>query len=178
MEKNKLQLCDTNNVSHMSDNSLASPQKFTSHILRSKLTSQDRDLLKVFLWYDLYIHLSKEFNINYKDEDMFNPKIIRLLLVDLIKDGEYTLEGIGYATRIPFDVLQDIIYEINTNPSTSASAKLIEYYIISKRQEHTEFIRKIFQWAEYGDVFGPYFNLSEPSGLIKRAVTGGSSEQI
>jgi len=125
----------------------------------STLPPYDRELLKMFLWYDLYIFLSKTFNLNHKDNDMFNPKLIRLLLLDITKDGEHTLEGIEYVTRIPLDVLQDIVYEINTNPSTSVASRIIEYYIITRRQEHTEFIRKILQWVEYG---APY-RLCEPS---------------
>ncbi len=111
--------------------------------------ANEREMLKMFLWYDLYIYLSKTINVSCKEDDMFNPKIIRLLLLDLMKDDEHTLEGIGYATHIPEDVLNDIVFEINSNPSVSVTAKIIEYYIIVKRHEYTEFIRRIFQLVEY-----------------------------
>lgn len=120
-----------------------------SHLTSPKLTKQDREMLKMFLYYDLYLYFLNSFNIYDKEDNMFNPKLIRSLLIDLIKNEEHTLRGIENTTRIPLDVLEDIILELNVNPSINVSVSIMGYYIISKRQEYTEFIRKIFQWVEY-----------------------------
>lgn len=119
------------------------------HLIPPKLTKQDREMLKMFLYYDLYLYFLNSFNIYDKEDNMFNPKLIRSLLIDLIKNEEHTLRGIENTTRIPLDVLEDIILELNVNPSINVSISIMGYYIISKRQEYTEFIRKIFQWVEY-----------------------------
>lgn len=127
---------------------LAEASKITLPFSLPKLTPHERDMIQMILWYELYTYLSHTLNIEFKEEDMFNNKMIRALLLQLIQSGE-NLEGIHYATRIPFDILHDITAELNTSPSINVSITIIGYFITVKRSEYTEFIRKILQCVAY-----------------------------
>lgn len=55
-------------------------------------------------------------------------------------------------TRIPAEIIDDIAYGINTNPSGAACAQIILLYIINKPSEVTEKIRGMIQMFEYGHI--------------------------
>lgn len=114
----------------------------------NKTMKKKNIFLKSLLWLELYKYLAEKFNLGNGEEDMLNPKLIRSLLLDLIRDGEYTLEGISYAAHVPHEVICDIAYGINMNPSVTTSMQIILHYIIAKRSMYTEEIRRVFQLLE------------------------------
>lgn len=113
-----------------------------------KLTRQDREKFQIFLWYEIYSHLLKTLEIQFEEKNMFNHQLIKTLLIELADEGE-TIEGIALATHLPSEILKDIALGLNANPSIAVSVKIIGYYILIKRSEYTEFIRKILQWVSY-----------------------------
>jgi hypothetical protein len=113
------------------------------------LSPKEREMLKMFLWQELCHYLSYSFSFNKRKEtDMFNPVEIRALIIQLMEND--TLDGIASITRVHVDILMDILSGKNTNPSIAVSFALIKYYIeVQRCDEYTEFMRKIYQWAEY-----------------------------
>ena len=112
--------------------------------IEKSLSKKEKLVVKTFLWFHLYSFLAEKFKLNSLEKEMIDPDLTRILIIELIKDGEYTLDGLAYATRIPLDVINDIAYGINTNPSTSTTLQIIWHYIISKHTV-TEKLRATFQ---------------------------------
>lgn len=58
-----------------------------------------------------------------------DSKIIQLLIQGIVETGEYTLEGIAFYTRIPFDVIYDAACGINNQFSITPWAKVVDLYL-------------------------------------------------
>lgn len=96
----------------------------------------ERKILKIFLigW------LHKVFSKSIKNKMVYNPnssmecyamdtKIIQFLIQGIIETEEYTLEGIAFHTRIPFDVIYEAACGINKEMSITPWAKLVDLYM-------------------------------------------------
>lgn len=98
---------------------------------------QDRKLLKVFLLsrlHQLFCDLFKnKMQCNQNNSSMecytMDSKIIQLLIQGIIETGEYTLEGISYRTRIPFDVIFDAACGISNQFSITPWVRIVDLYI-------------------------------------------------
>ena len=113
---------------------------------------QECEILKPILWFQLYCYLLRQFDLNFEEENMFNPKLIRLLILDLVGNHGYTFMGIASDTHIPEEVIEEIAYGINTNPSSIAFVRILMVYIMNKPSGYTEKIRRMLQQLEYGYV--------------------------
>lgn len=84
-----------------------------------------------------------------KEDNMYSTKIIQEVVKDILSTGEYTLAGIANHTRIPIEVLSDLVGGINTNPTFELSRKLFELHIMVRRALYDEIMKKIV--SEYLD---------------------------
>jgi len=60
--------------------------------------------------------------------DMDN-RVIQFLIQSIIETGEYTLEGIAFHTRIPFDVIYDAACGIPNQFSITPWVRIIALYL-------------------------------------------------
>ena len=58
-----------------------------------------------------------------------DSKIIQLLIHAIVDTGEYTLEGIAYYTRIPFDIIFDAACGSSNQLSITPWSKVVDLYI-------------------------------------------------
>lgn len=109
-----------------------------------QILPQEREIFKIFLFHETYRFLLNTLDVDKEGNQMFDQRLIRQLLLELIAAGE-SLEGIHYASHIPLDILYDIALGVNSNPSIGVSSIIIQYYVVVKRTAYTDFLRKIFQ---------------------------------
>lgn len=72
--------------------------------LLCRLQNLIEGIFKASAWNDL----SNKVNLAMECYDM-DQKIIQFIIRSIVESGEYTLEGISYHTRIPFDVILDVM---------------------------------------------------------------------
>jgi uncharacterized protein YutE (UPF0331/DUF86 family) len=98
----------------------------------------ERKLLKTILLGYLYNVFCEIFQqeIQFSKNNFFiseyyamDRKIIQLFIQGIVETGEYTLEGIAYHTRIPLDVIYDILLGVNNQFSITAFARIINLYM-------------------------------------------------
>lgn len=104
--------------------------------------------LKIFLACQIHDILCDSLQLNITDSTelyMINNKILQFLIHSIIDTNEYTLEGIAYYTRIPFDVLYDAACGISTQFSITSWSKLIDLYMQVKPNITTVLIEKLIE---------------------------------
>jgi hypothetical protein len=106
--------------------------------LLAKFTVKDgRRILKVLLLGRLHQMFCDLFENKFRDSDShtstecyaMESKIIQFLISGIVESGDYTLEGIAYYTRIPFDVIMDAACGKNSEFSITPWAKIVDLYI-------------------------------------------------
>ena len=88
-----------------------------------------------------YLHYLK-FDVE-KENAMFESKFISMLIKDILSTSEYTLAGIAYQTKIPEDVLDEIIIGVNTSPSITVFRRIIELHRSVRIGLYDHIFRKI-----------------------------------
>jgi hypothetical protein len=96
----------------------------------------ERKLLKTFLlgrlhhlFCEIFHKQIQQYQTNFSMECYaVDSKIIQLLIQGIVETGEYTLEGIAYATRIPFDVIFDAACGNNNQFSMTPWVRIINLY--------------------------------------------------
>ena len=58
-----------------------------------------------------------------------DSKVIQLIIQGILETGDYSLEGIAYYTRIPFDVIYDAACGINYQFSITSWARIVNLYL-------------------------------------------------
>jgi len=99
-------------------------------------TQNERKILKTFLLghlHQLFCEIFHDHIQQYQTNSSMecyavDSKIIQLLIQGIIDSGEYTLEGIAYATRIPFDVIFDAACGNNNQFSMTPWVRIINLY--------------------------------------------------
>lgn len=98
--------------------------------------ANERKILKIFLLgylHNLLCEIFEKknfyFNINTLESYAMDSKIIQLLIQGIVETGEYTLEGIAYHTRIPFDIVYDAACGINNHFSITPWTKVVDLYM-------------------------------------------------
>lgn len=95
-------------------------------------------LLKIFLLHQIRAVLVEYF-ADYLQPDlcsnsltecyMTDSKITELLIHSIVESGEYTLEGIAYYTRIPYDVILDAACGNTSSLTITPWARLVDLYL-------------------------------------------------
>jgi hypothetical protein len=97
----------------------------------------ERKILKAFLLASFHQLFHELFQVQSQLEKnglsteyyVMDNKIIQLLLNGIVETGEYTLEGIAYHTRIPFDVLYEAACGFNNQFSVASWSKIVNLYM-------------------------------------------------
>ena len=113
------------------------PQKAIPTIILKFSAKNERKILKAFLLgrlYQLFCELfQNKMQCNQNNSSMecytMDSKIIQLLIQGIVETGEYTLEGIAFYTRIPFDVIYDAACGINNQFSITPWARIVGLYM-------------------------------------------------
>ena len=100
-------------------------------------TSVERNIMKAFLLSRLHLfvcdlfHNKIQLEKNYFSMECYtvDSKIIQFLIKSIVDTGEYTLEGIAYYTRIPFDVIFDAACGNNVQLSITLWVRVIHLYM-------------------------------------------------
>ncbi|MHB1947206.1 MAG: hypothetical protein ACYCQI_03725 [Gammaproteobacteria bacterium] len=108
----------------------------TDNISLKFSAKNERKLLKAFLvghlqklFCDLFQNKIKAIHNNSSMECYtMDSKIIQLLIQGIVETGEYTLEGIAYYTRIPFDVIYDAACGISNQFSITPWVRIVDLY--------------------------------------------------
>ena len=107
-----------------------------SSILKFSMKNERKVLKVVLLWHlhQLFFELfHSKIQCNQNNSSMecytMDSKIIQLLIHGIIETGEYTLEGIAYYTRIPFDVIYEAACGINKQFSITTWIRVVDLYI-------------------------------------------------
>lgn len=122
-------------------------------ILKS-FNRSERKLLKVFLMSNLYKLFYDLFRkkIQYdfgKDFDFtmecyaVDGKIIQVLIQEIVETREYTLEGIAGYTRIPLDVIVDVVCGNSSQLSITLWARIVDLYMQVKPEISKYFFDKL-----------------------------------
>lgn len=132
-----------------------------SYLLRLdhySLSKTEKILLEAKLFISIYTELLTIFKSQYKDylnliksncqeEAMFCMNFTQEMIKDILSTKEYSLAGIAIHTRIPEEVLFDIVSGMNTNPTFELSRKLFELHATVRRNLYDKIMEKIL--SEY-----------------------------
>ncbi len=111
---------------------------YKNKISTSRIFSKnERKLLKLFLlgklhqiFYELFQNqLSEKKNFLMEEYYTMDSKIIRFLINNLVATGEYTMEGVAYYTRIPFDVIYEAACGITNEFSINFWVKIVDLFM-------------------------------------------------
>lgn len=134
-----------------SDEDTASRKPIPSPTLKFSLKNE-RKILKAFLLYRLHKLFSELFQNKmqcHQNSSMecytMDSKIIQLLIQGIVETGEYTLEGIAFYTRIPFDIIYDAACGINNQFSITPWARVVDLYIQVKPDITQVLIKKLLE---------------------------------
>lgn len=129
------------------------PSKNPSNTTLRFSISNERKILKVFLlcrfhqlFREIFHNKIQQGKINFSMECYtVDNKIIQILIEDIIETGEYTLEGIAHATRIPFDVIFDAACGNNTQFSITPWARIVDLYTQVKPDVTKIFLNRLLE---------------------------------
>lgn len=76
---------------------------------------------------------------------MTDENIIKSLINDLLKSGEYSLPGIASYTDTPEDVVYDIASGLNTRPSLFLARKIIDLHKEARKEVYAKILNKILE---------------------------------
>lgn len=115
----------------------------------------ERKILKAFLLGSLHKLFCELFqnkmqliqNNNSMECYAVDSQIIRFLIQEIVETGEYTLEGIAFHTRIPFDVVYDAVCGIASQFSITPWARIVDLYIQVKPEIARELTAKLSEVA-------------------------------
>lgn len=128
-----------------------------SHIFTLKFSSKnERRIFKTFLLERLHYLFSELFqktnrqNQNNLSMECYtmDSQIIRFLIQDIVATEEYTLEGIAFHTRIPFDVILDAACGKCNNFSITLWARIASLYFQVKPEITKVFFAKLLEMKE------------------------------
>jgi hypothetical protein len=104
-----------------------------------RVTERCRDLFQTR--YKAYYALLK--NEKNKDNLMTEKDFMKCLVSDIVSTNEYTLEGIAHYTRMPLDVIVEIVTGVNDNPSLILASKIISLHAHVRRNLYDDLIKKV-----------------------------------
>jgi hypothetical protein len=99
--------------------------------------ANERKILKAFLLnqlHKLFLQLFESTIQNNQDHISMecyamDNKMIQLLIHRIVETGDYTLQGVAYYTRIPFDVIFDAACCNNNQLSLTLLIRIMELYL-------------------------------------------------
>ncbi|OGT41714.1 MAG: hypothetical protein A3F42_06850 [Gammaproteobacteria bacterium RIFCSPHIGHO2_12_FULL_37_34] len=123
-------------------NKLSKVEKLILEIIL--ITRIHQELSPVFSYpHEQYKRLIRSTHSQNQGENMKNISLIQEIIKDVLATKAYTLSGMATHTHIPTEVLSDIAYGINNNPSLELSKQIFEIHIEVRRELYNEIMRKI-----------------------------------
>ena len=122
-----------------------------------KLSKQENILLEAIIFVGLCDVLKEFFKEQHKtyfklmkftvemENAMIDAHFMRLIINDILKTGEYSLEGIAYYMDLPQEVVCEVAAGHNTNPSAIFFQKTLALHCEVKRDFYQEIIKTIFK---------------------------------
>ncbi|HTM63577.1 MAG TPA: hypothetical protein VL360_03650 [Gammaproteobacteria bacterium] len=93
--------------------------------------------------YQIKVPVNGVKKIIMEDKNMMHGNVINLILQDLIKSNDYTIEGVASYSNVPEDVIYDIAIGSNTNPTLEVSRKIIELHKSARVDLYQKVMQKI-----------------------------------
>lgn len=118
------------------------PKKVERQLLKVFIFSQMRKLLHEFYLASVQYELDRDIDSTMECYIM-DRKIIQLIIREIVATGEYTLEGIAFHTRIPFDVVLDAACGNNSHLSITIWSRIVELYVQVKPEISRMMIDKL-----------------------------------
>lgn len=114
-------------------------------------SSQEITILEIEFFIRIYEELMKFYAVEYEkyfflikqEYVMCEAMVLRLVINDIIKSQEYSLQGIVYETQIPEEVICDLLIGENKSPSLYVSRKLIKLHRSIRPKFYDEIMKKI-----------------------------------
>lgn len=82
-------------------------------------------------------------SIDAMEENMYRMNFVGEMINDILMTEEYSLSGIACHTRIPEEVLYDVVAGLNTNPTLDLSRRIFELHATVKKDFYTALLKKI-----------------------------------
>lgn len=132
------------------------PKRNASTRILEHTVKNERKILKAFL----LGHLHQLFYEMFRDKTHINQnnssvecyamdsQIIQFLIQSIVETGEYTLEGIAYYTRIPFDVIYDAACGISNQFSITPWARVMDLYLQVKPEISEILVDKLLRMKD------------------------------
>lgn len=122
------------------------PQTFSlseNIILEAELFDRVCDYLKE-VYREQYKDYFRLMKFTTKMENtMLDENYIRFAINDILATEEYSVQGIAYHTRIPEEVICDVISGVNTQPSLPLSRQIIHLHRSVKPDLYREIMKKM-----------------------------------
>lgn len=101
-----------------------------------------------------YSEYFKLMRMNLEEEEaMLDGNLVKNVILDIVKSGDYSLEGIAQYTHVPSDILYDILSGVMIEPSLPLSRKLIAMH----QEVRVDLYQKIME-----KILVKYFNPISP----------------
>lgn len=123
---------------------------------------KEHNLLKVFLLFclhkllcDLFQNKRQIYQPHFSMEyHAMDSKVIQTLIQSILETELYTLEGIAYYTRLPFDIIYDAACGISNHCSITFWSRIIDLYLKINPDITKILIKKLLEINEkYADGF-------------------------
>jgi len=113
----------------------------------------ERQILKTFLLTSFrevfskmfFIETKKDQNDSSLEQYEMDNKIIQSLIYGIVETGQYTLEGISYYTRIPFDVIYEAAYGVSKEFTITLWARVVDLYLQVRPDVEEILIEKLLE---------------------------------
>lgn len=128
------------------------------------LNKNEKKLLKIFLIASLHRLFTYLIDQNIQKQKVQNRiekttefrkecykmdgKMLQGFIREIVDTGEYTLEGIASCTRIPLDVILDMICGYNLQPSITFWTRIVDLYLQVKPEISQLFFEKLIEVKE------------------------------
>ena len=133
------------------------PFCYLAGINPQKLSKQENILLEAVLFVHLCEVLKEIFKEQHKayfklmkftvemENAMIDTHFIQLIINDILKTGEYSIDGIAYYMDFPKEVICEVAAGHNTNPSALFFQKSLALHCEVKRDFYQEIIKQILK---------------------------------
>lgn len=114
-----------------------------NYLVEAELLTRLCDTLKNFFQSQYKEYLRAIKNDKEKEKKMLDTNFISHVISDILRTGDYSLEGIAYYTETTEEVLTDLVAGRNASPSFPLSRKIIELHRTVRPGLYHEMLRKI-----------------------------------
>lgn len=91
-----------------------------------------------------YKNYFKLINLSLEMENtMLEENFLRIIINDILATNEYDLKGIAYYANTHEDIVQEIIYGYNVNPSVVIFRRIMELHRMVREEVYSAILKKI-----------------------------------